>query len=106
MLDIELFARMFKLMDRKFELVHKRVHLGAVLVVNLCNIDPALVKQGSLVSLGPCITLAMACFSRQTTAIFAILHLFCHLLIQPLTPPLPLADLLLQSIIKPGNLLL
>jgi hypothetical protein len=45
MLDIEFFAGMAKFMYCHFHLVHEGVHLSPILVVDVCNVQPALLQH-------------------------------------------------------------
>lgn len=100
MLNIELFAGVFEFMHSQFHLIHKRIHLSPILVVNIRNVYPALLQQCSLIPLRPCIALTIALLPKPTTYLFFVFYLICHFGIQSITPFFPFTDFILHSIIQ------
>ena len=65
---IQLLSCMFEVVNCQLNLIHERIHLGPVLVVDVCNIHPALLEQQLFVLLGPRVALTIALLTTETTA--------------------------------------
>ena len=81
MFDVELFARMFELVNRQLKLIHKRIHLSSVLIIDVCNIDPTLLQQGPFITLSHGVALAVALLHLSTALFAAVFHLVSHFLV-------------------------
>ena len=96
MFQIHLLPSMFELMHNKLNFIHKRMHLSAIFIINVRDINPALLQQRLF--LCPCIALTVTLFACPAP-LSLFLHLISHLCRLFLALALPFGHLHLHSVV-------